>query len=80
MGLSAAVTETHRCVRGRAAREFVRYLRARFDLHVWASALFDEAVEFGYEGGTELRPPLAQRAPAAHCEVCSDVGGRGLAD
>jgi hypothetical protein len=62
---------------------FVPYLAARFgdDPHVWASALFDEVVEVGYDRsypsfvrelrGAGLRP---------HCEACSGVSARDTID
>ncbi|MDP9386832.1 MAG: IS21 family transposase [Actinomycetota bacterium] len=58
---------------------FVPYLKARFgdDPHVWASALFDEVVELGYE---RAYPSFARQLRRAglrpHCEPCAGVAGR----
>ena len=62
---------------------FTPYLKARFgdDPHVWASALFDEAVELGYELSY---PSFARQLRAAglrpHCEACAGVSGRDTID
>jgi transposase len=58
---------------------FVAYLSARFvdDPHVWASALFDEVVELGYD---RSYPSFARQLRVAglrpHCEACDGVAGR----
>ncbi|HEV2369479.1 MAG TPA: hypothetical protein VGR90_06365, partial [Acidimicrobiales bacterium] len=58
---------------------FVPYLKARFadDPHVWASALFDEVVELGYD---RSYPSFVRQVRAAglrpHCEACKGVAGR----
>ncbi|MDQ2729813.1 MAG: IS21 family transposase [Actinomycetota bacterium] len=58
---------------------FAGYVSARFvdDPHLWASALFDEVVAFGY--GCSY-PSFARQVRAAglrpHCEACFGVAGR----
>ncbi len=58
---------------------FVPYLKARFvdDPHVWASALFDEVVQVGYE---RSYPSFARQLRVAglrpHCEACDGVASR----
>ena len=60
-------------------QRFVPYLTARFadDPHVWASALFDEVVEVGYD---RSYPSFVRQLRAAglrpHCEACAGVSGR----
>ncbi len=62
---------------------FVPYLRARFvdDVHVWASALFDEVVELGY---ARSYPSFVRQVRSAglrpRCEACSGVTGRDTID
>ena len=62
---------------------FVPYLSARLvdDPHVWASALFDEVVELGYD---RSYPSFARQLRVAglrpHCEVCDGVAGRETID
>jgi transposase len=62
---------------------FVPYLSARFvdDPHVWASALFDEVVELGYD---RSYPSFARQLRVAglrpHCEACDGVAGRETID
>lgn len=62
---------------------FVPYLKARFadDPHVWASALFDEVTELGYE---RSYPSFARQVRLAglrpHCEACAGVSGRETVD
>lgn len=62
-----------------ALERFVPYLKARFadDPHVWASALFDEVVELGYD---RSYPSFARQVRLAtlrpHCEACKGVCGR----
>ncbi|HZT66313.1 MAG TPA: hypothetical protein VFA11_11045 [Acidimicrobiales bacterium] len=62
---------------------FVPYLKARFvdDPHVWASALFDEVVELGYD---RSYPSFVRQLRAAglrpHCEACAGVAGRDTID
>ncbi len=62
---------------------FVPYLTARFvdDPHVWASALFDEVVELGYD---RSYPSFVRQVRAAglrpHCEACQGVRGRETID
>ena len=70
------------CAGGRARtrwQRFVPYVTARFadDPHVWASALFDEVVEVGYD---RSYPSFVRQLRAAglrpHCEACAGVSGR----
>ena len=58
---------------------YLDYVKARFvdDPHLWATALFDEVVELGYE---RAYPSFARQLRLAglrpHCEACSGVKGR----
>jgi transposase len=58
---------------------FEPYLRARFadDCHLWATALFDEVVQLGYDRSypTFVRQ-LRERGLRPHCEACRGVVGR----
>jgi transcriptional regulator with XRE-family HTH domain len=47
------------------------------DPHVWASALFDEAVRLGYPlSYASFTRSLRRRALRPHCEACAGVKGR----
>ncbi len=58
---------------------FTPYIAARFvdDPHLWATALFDEVVDMGYD---RAYPSFARQLRLAglrpHCEACSGVKGR----
>ncbi len=62
-----------------ALERYLPYLKARFadDPHVWATALFDEVLELGYE---QSYPSFSRQLRTAglrpHCEACSGVRGR----
>jgi transposase len=66
-----------------ALEPFVAYLKARFadDPHVWATALYDEVVELGYE---RSYPSFARQVRLGglrpHCEACAGVVGRDTID
>lgn len=66
-----------------ALERFVPYLKARFadDPHVWATALYDEVVELGYD---RSYPSFARQVRLAglrpHCEACAGVRGRETID
>ena len=58
---------------------FVPFLRSRLaeDPHVWATALFDEIGELGYEGGySTLTRRILELELRPHCEACAGVKGR----
>ena len=58
---------------------FVDYVKARFvdDPHVWATALFDEIVELGFERSyATFTRGLRARGLRPHCEACAGVKGR----
>ena len=62
---------------------FADYIGQRFtdDPHVWATVLFDEVVELGfdrsYQSFTRL---LRARGLRPHCEACSGVTGRATVE
>jgi transposase len=58
---------------------FVPYLKARFgdDPHVWASALFDEVVDLGYDRSyPSFVRQLRDAGLRPHCQACAGVRGR----
>ena len=58
---------------------FVAYLEARFtdNVHIWATALYDEVVGLGYEGSyPSFVRQLRQAELRPHCEACAGVKGR----
>lgn len=58
------------------------YVRQRFvdDLHVWASALFDEVVPLGYDRSYQtFTRHLRDRELRPHCEPCESSNGRAHA-
>lgn len=58
---------------------FEVYLKARFvdDMHVWATALFDEVVALGYDRSyPTFARQLREHGWRPHCEACSGVKGR----
>jgi len=58
---------------------FETYIKARFvdDMHMWATALFDEVVPLGYElSYPSFARQLREHGWRPHCEACSGVKGR----
>lgn len=58
---------------------FETYIRARFvdDMHIWATALFDEVVPLGYDRSyPTFARQLREHGWRPHCEACSGVKGR----
>lgn len=58
---------------------FETYLKARFadDMHVWATALFDEVVPLGYDRSyPTFARQLREHGWRPRCEACSGVKGR----
>jgi transposase len=56
---------------------FAEYCRIRFadDPHLWATALFDEAVELGYDGSyPSFTRALRSRGLRPRCEDCASAG------
>ncbi|GCD99108.1 Mu transposase domain-containing protein [Embleya hyalina] len=72
-------------VRRRAPDAFVPFLdyarqRLADDPHLWASTLFDELVELGYEGAyPTLTRALRRHRVRPHCEPCKVSNGRDVA-
>jgi transposase len=61
------------------AERFVEYLTQRLadDPHVWATTLFDEVVELGYDRSYQSFTRLLRtRGLRPHCEACQGVKGR----
>jgi transposase len=62
-----------------ALAEYAPYIAARFvdDPHLWATALFDEAVDLGYGGSyVSFARQVRLAGLRPHCEACSGVKGR----
>ena len=62
-----------------ALEPYRAYLAARFtdDAHIWASALYDEVVPFGYEGSyVSFARQIRLAGLRPHCEACAGVKGR----
>lgn len=58
---------------------FEAYIKARFvdDMHIWATALFDEVVPLGYDRSyPSFVRQLREHGWRPHCEACSGVKGR----
>ena len=58
---------------------FVAYLQSRFadNAHIWATALYDEVAELGYQGSyPSFARQLRQAGLRPHCEACAGVKGR----
>ena len=58
---------------------FERYVRARFreDPHVWASVVFDEIVELGFERSYPVfTAQVRRRGLRPHCEPCAPARQR----
>jgi transposase len=58
---------------------FVIYLQERFadDAHLWATALYDEVLELGYDRSyPTFARQVRQHALRPHCEACRGVKGR----
>src|SRR6266566_4693068 len=50
---------------------------SRPDAHIWASALYDEVVPFGYEGSyVSFARQIRLAGLRPHCEACAGVKGR----
>jgi transposase len=61
---------------------YLDYCRQRLadDPHLWASALFDEVVELGYEGGySTFTRALRRYDVRPHCDPCQATRGRDVA-
>jgi hypothetical protein len=62
---------------------FVDYVKLRFadDPHLWASALYDEVAELGYERSyPHFVREVREQGLRPHCEACAGVKGRDHAD
>src|ERR1700692_1208883 len=58
---------------------FERYCRLRFDgdPHLWATALFEEVRDLGYDGGySSFTRALRKRGLRPRCEACAAAGTR----
>ncbi|MEV6259129.1 IS21 family transposase [Nocardia sp. NPDC051911] len=66
----------------RVIEPFVDYCRIRLadDPHLWASTLFDELVELGFDGSYQsLTLAIRQLGLRPHCEPCHAAKGRDVA-